>query len=265
MVRRCVASMVLGVLLCGLSGGWALAFETSQAVSDCFAARGVTGTFVASIPAENRTLVHNPERAQTRIEPASTFKIVNTLIGLSLGVVNDVDMVFYRHNGQPLDLKAWEQDMSLREAIRVSNVPAYQELARRIGLDAMQREVTRLEYGNATIGTVVDRFWLQGPLRISALEQAAFLARLAQDALPYPATAQAAVRDICKLESGDGWTLYGKTGLFAARAPKVGWFVGWVERGDRLVTFALNMDMADTNYAVRAQLARECLQALDLL
>ena len=64
--------------------------------------------------------------------------------------------------------------MSLREAIRLSNVPIYQELARRVGLAPMGEQVARLDYGNRDIGTCVDRFWLDGPLQISAMEQVRF-------------------------------------------------------------------------------------------
>ena len=69
--------------------------------------------------------------------------------------------------------------MGLRDAIKMSNVPIYQELARRIGLERMREGVKKLGYGNMEIGSVVDRFWLAGPLAISAVEQTDFLRRLA--------------------------------------------------------------------------------------
>ena len=40
--------------------------------------------------------------------------------------------------------KTWEKDMGLREAIKVSNVAIYQELARRIGLERMREGVRKL-------------------------------------------------------------------------------------------------------------------------
>ena len=42
----------------------------------------------------------------------------------------------------------------------------YQDLARRIGLELMSKEVKRVGYGNADIGTQVDNFWLVGPLKL---------------------------------------------------------------------------------------------------
>ena len=65
--------------------------------------------------------------------------------------------------------------MGLRKAIAISNVPIYQELARRIGLERMKHYLKSFEYGNTDTGEIIDRFWLDGPLEISALEQVNFL------------------------------------------------------------------------------------------
>jgi hypothetical protein len=103
----------------------------------------------------------------------------------SVGAVASVDEVLpYRSNDPPFSA-AWEKDMGLRQAMVVSNVPIYQELARRIGLERMRQGVVKLGYGNKQIGTQVDRFWLRGPLAISAVEQTLFLNRLARKQLPF--------------------------------------------------------------------------------
>lgn len=67
---------------------------------------------------------HNRSRAETRFIPASTFKIPNLLIGLSVGVVKNVDEVL-PYGGKPQPMKARKKDMGLRDAIKVSNVPIY--------------------------------------------------------------------------------------------------------------------------------------------
>src|SRR5690606_31944241 len=126
--------------------------------------------------------------------------------------------------GKPQFMKSWEKDMGLREAIALSNVPIYQELARRIGLERMREQVAKLNYGNGEIGSTVDNFWLVGPLRISAVEQVEFLARLASQSLPAPKEHQLSVREIVRLEQKDGATLYGKTGWENAPNPGVGWW-----------------------------------------
>lgn len=221
---------------------------------------GLVGTFAAlDVGADGLTLV-NAARAKARFVPASTFKIPNTLIALETGALKDADEVF-RYDGKPRAVKAWERDMTLREAIAVSNAPVYQELARRIGLANYRKWLDRLSYGNRETGNAVDRFWLDGPLAISAVEQVRFLGALAQGRLPASARAQAIVRDIIRIEEKGGRVLFAKTGW----SGKIGWWTGWIEHGDRITAFALNIDMAAAAVAPkRLDLGRALLARLDL-
>lgn len=245
---------------------YALDFKPSAAVAEVFDKAQVKGTFVLyDVDAETYTGL-DEKRAETRFIPASTFKIANSLIGLSTGAVSSVDEVL-PYGGKPQYMKAWEQDMGLREAIRISNVPIYKELARRIGLERMKASVSKLGYGNAEIGTAVDNFWLVGPLKISAVEQTQFLARLAQGQLPFPVDAQTRVREITQLDKGEGWILHGKTGWSDTYKPDLGWWVGWVEQDGKLYSFALNIDMpnVDTDGPKRVEIGTASLKALGLL
>jgi beta-lactamase class D len=243
------------------ASGW----EERPEVAELFRHAGVTGTFVLHDPLAQTFVGHDGERARDRYSPASTFKIPNTLIGLATGAVASVDQPLpYRGPPDPF-IPAWARDMGLREAIALSNVPIYQELARRIGPEPMARHLARLEYGNGDIGGEVDRFWLEGPLRISALEQARFLARLAQEALPYAPELQRRVAEIVRVDQGGDWQLHAKTGWQNAPGAGVGWWVGWVRKGERVYAFALNMDMAGpADAGKRVELGRACLRALGL-
>lgn len=248
-----------------LAQGSALAWQDQPNISALFHAQKVEGTFVLYDVEANRLLGHAPARARTRYIPASTFKIPNTLIGLAVGAVADVDQTL-PYGGGKQAFASWERDMPLREAITLSNVPVYQGLARRIGLARMQQNLARLDYGNGQVGEQVDRFWLQGPLAISAIEQTQFLARLAADELPIASEHQRSTREILLLERGDGWALYGKTGWQNAPDPGVGWWVGWLERDGRIYSFALNMDMqGERDLPLRVGLGRASLEALGLL
>jgi beta-lactamase class D OXA-50 len=230
-----------------------------------FKEQGVAGTFVLFDVATDTMLVSNEARAKTRFTPASTFKIANSLIGLDVGAVKDVDEVL-PYGGKPQRIKAWEHDMSLREAIKVSNVAIYQELARRIGLERMRAGVKKLNYGNMEIGNVVDRFWLNGPLAISAVEQTEFLSRLVAGKLPVSAEAVRAVKEITLLEKTESYELHAKTGWLVNPKQQLGWWVGWVERENKFYSFALNVDMAqDEDAAKRIPIGRECLKALGKL
>lgn len=227
-----------------------------------FQGEKVTGTFVLSDPLTRTTYVANSKRAQKRFIPASTFKIANSLIGLEVGAVKNVDEVL-PYGGKSQPFPEWEKDMNLRDAIRVSNVPVYQELARRIGLTRMAANLKKLRYGNQKIGSIVDQFWLQGPLEISALEQAEFLARLTQEKLPLKSSTLAAVKAITLLESTPTYKLYGKTGWGTATKPHIGWWVGWIERDNQNYSFALNMDiLTKEDLAKRIEIGKECLRRL---
>lgn len=245
----------------------ALDFQVSPAVAAVFSQAKVNGTFVLYDVSRQRLFGLDQKRAETRFSPASTFKIPNSLIGLSVGAVRNVDEILFHYDGKtPLYLKSWQKDVGLREAFAVSHLLAYQELARRIGLDRMQTNVAKLNYGNAQIGQTVDTFWLDDVLKISAVEQTAFLARLAHSQLPFPVNAQMQVRDIAKLEQGDDWVLYGKTGWTGKAQPSVGWFVGWIEQKGNIYSFALNMDIPDETFLPkRKEVAKASLRALGLL
>lgn len=233
----CIAGLLLSLPAA------AIELKPLPAIEEVFKKAQVNGTFVLYDPGTDQWVGHAEIRAVTRFIPASTFKVPNSLIGLQASSVRDVDEVFYRHDGTPQMLKAWEKDMSLRDAIHVSNVRAYQALAERIGQQAMQANLNTLDYGNAVIGPSLETFWLDGSLKISAIEQVRFLTQLSQGKLPYPVALQAQVRDIIKLETGEGWTLYGKTGWAGKVDPGIGWFVGWVEKAGRFHVFALNIDV----------------------
>ena len=222
----------------GCSSEW----KESPEVGALFKRAGVTGTFVLYDVDAGRFVGHNQARSKVRFIPASTFKIPNSLIGLAVEAVGGVDEIL-PYGGKPQSFAVWEKDMGLREAITLSNVPIYQELARRIGLERMRENVLKLGYGNGNIGATVDTFWLEGPLKISAIEQAQFLVRLAQGQLPLHADVQASVREIVLLEQGDSWRLYGKTGWENAPDSGIGWWVGWVKKDDHVYAFALNIDV----------------------
>jgi beta-lactamase class D len=259
-MRTCLALLLLSCSILAQAAEW----RDSPRLAELFKREGVTGTFVVHDVAADTYTVHDRKRALARYVPASTFKIPNSLIGLSLGAVSNVDEVL-PYGGKPTRRPEWAQDMSLRAAIKVSNVPVYQGLARRIGLERMQAALRQLGYGNMDPGRTVDTFWLDGPLKISAFEQTVFLDRLAQDALPLPKTAMAAVRDILRQE-GDA-ELYAKTGWGAPpNEGEIGWWVGWIRKDGKLYTFALNIDIQDDETgAKRVPLGKAGLQALGLL
>lgn len=245
----------------------AVDWQDDPAVAKVMAESGVNGTFVLLDVQKKQFSGFDRSRAETRYVPASTFKIPNSVIALVTGAVKDVDEKL-PWDGQPKYLKSWEKDMGLREAIKVSNVPVYQQVARRVGLAKMAEMVTSFNYGNHDIGQSVDTFWLDGPLKISAVEQCEFLAKLAQGQLPVPEDAQKIVGEITVIDSSSFGVLHGKTGTTSRQSPQwIGWWVGWVDSPDGLKVFALNLDLTEEKSGpdYRIELGRACLKAAGVL
>ncbi len=239
-------------------------WKESAQLDQLFSKRGVQGTFLLHDVSADSYTVHDRQRAETRFIPASTFKIPNTLIGLATGTVASVDTIL-PYGGGKTSRPEWAHDMSLRDAIKISNVSVYQGMARRIGVPAMRANVERLNYGNRDIGATVDTFWLKGPLKISALEQTAFLEQLAQDQLPFPKQAMAAVRDITR-QPGNA-DLHAKTGWGSGPVENIdlGWWVGWINKDGKLYSFALNLDMPANAEDQRVAVGKEALRTMGLL
>ena len=118
--------------------------------------------------------VYNPQRAALQFLPASTFKIPNTLIALQTHAISGLHDTI-RWDGQYRSVDAWNHDQDLLSAFPYSCVWFYQVLAARIGNDTYLQYLQKLHYGNQLTGTDVTTFWLDGELRISALEQIGFL------------------------------------------------------------------------------------------
>ena len=205
-----------------------------------FHAKGVEGTFVLFEPLEDRYRVLDTARAQRRFLPASTFKIANALIGLEVGSIADEHEVF-AWDGRPKPFAAWERDQTLDAGMRESVVWMFQEVARRTGRARMREWLERLEYGNRDVSGGIDLFWLQGGLRVSAMEQVAFLHRLSEGRLPMTQRAQRLVRQALVVERTRGHTLYAKAGTVPSGREAVVWWVGWIERKGRpRAYFAMN-------------------------
>jgi beta-lactamase class D len=209
-----------------------------------FDAKQVRGTFVVFEPERDRYLVFNEARARQRFTPASTFKIANAAIGIEEGSIGDENEVFH-WDGRPKLRSAWERDHTLGSGMRESVVWMFQEIARRTGKERMKEWLARLDYGNKDISGGIDLFWLQGGLRISAMEQVDFLRKLAQGELPMSQRAQRLVRNALVVEKTRAYTLYAKSGTSGAVKDPVSWWVGWVEKKGRPAAyFAMNFTPA---------------------
>ncbi|MEV2278057.1 penicillin-binding transpeptidase domain-containing protein [Nocardiopsis sp. NPDC049922] len=241
--------------------------EEREDLEAVFEEAGVEGTFVLFDTGERSATVVAPGQARRRTVPASTFTLVSSVIALQTGAVADVDEVV-PHGGGPQPVPGRERGMSMREALPASNAPVYREIARRVGHDRMAAWVDRFDYGNRAIGDEerVDRFWSEGPLEVSPMEQTAFLASLARAELPVEDRHLGAVREIARVDRIGDHALFAETGWGATVEPSPGWWVGWVEHGEDVHTFALRVYVEDGSQLESCErIGRELLVELGVL
>ena len=264
MFRPLLAALVAALLL---PTGASARVEHRSDLLRHFEAAGTAGTMV--VQHGHDTVVVGTHRSHTRFLPSSTFKIPNALIAIERGIASGPDQRYpgpnpnFELDGKPLLPTVCEADLTLAIAFANSCIPIFQGIARRVGEPAYKRALRALRYGNRRAdGAPLDAFWLEGPLGISAREQVAFVDRLRRGRLPGSRRAQRQVRQMMAVEPG----LFGKTGYVFTTAPRVGWWVGWVERDGRSWTFALNLDITQPqHFAARTSVARAVLHDLGAL
>jgi len=186
-------------------------------------------------------LSNNFEWAEKRRLPASTFKIVNSIIGLETGKVS-IGKTEFEWDGKPRQLKQWERDFDLKGAFHASCVPCYQDLARRIGVKYMKNYLDTFHYGNMIVDTTsIDVFWLEGESGVSQIEQINFLRAFYNNELPIKARTTTAMKSLMVIDQNDAYTLSGKTGWSIRNGNNNGCFVGYIEQGENLFFFATNV------------------------
>ena len=189
--------------------------------------------------------VYNMKLDTQRVLPASTFKIVNSLIGLETGKITDEKMLI-KWDGVKRWNEEWNKDLTMEEAFKVSAVNYYQEVARRIGRDTMKQWIDSLHYGNMNISGPIDSFWLNNTLKISPDEQLGLVKKLYFDKLPFQKRTQQIVRDVMLQENNTQYKLSYKTGWgFDEMQNAIGWIVGWVEENRHVYFFVLLVKSPD--------------------
>jgi beta-lactamase class D len=225
----------------------------------------VDGCFSLWDNATGKVTVYNMKLDTQRVLPASTFKIVNSLIGLESGKITDEKMVIKWDSIKRWN-DDWNKDLTMEEAFKVSAVPYYQEVARRIGRDTMQYWIDTLHYGNMNINGPIDSFWLNNTLKISPDEQLGLVYQLYFDKLPFTKRSQEIVRDVMLQENNTLYKLSYKTGWgFDEKNNAIGWMVGWIEENRHVYFFVTQVRSSERNIEmpkVRMQITKSILSKL---
>ncbi|NEX23114.1 class D beta-lactamase [Thiorhodococcus mannitoliphagus] len=234
-------------------------------IASLFAEADREGTLVLSSLRTGETFIHDDARAQHRFSPASTFKIFNTLIALEAKAITRADDRFI-WDGQHYSIPDWNRDQTLASAFKVSCVWCYQALARRVGAAPYREAIRQAAYGELSEPFELTEFWLDGSLRVSAIEQVDFIKQVVQRTLPFSAQAYDTLRAIMVVEQTPAWTLRAKTGWSTRSSPSIGWYLGYVETRDDTWVFAINLDLPEAaDLPLRQRLTRAALQAKGII
>ncbi|WP_253271475.1 penicillin-binding transpeptidase domain-containing protein [Flavihumibacter sp. ZG627] len=246
--------------------------EENKELEKYFAAQKVTGVFGMFDNGLGSFIISDKKHFRdSAFLPASTFKVVNALVGLESGVLKD-DSVVIAWDGIKRPIESWNQDLSLYRAFRFSSVPYFQELARRIGKDSMQLWLDTLgyagRYGRAVISQV-DSFWLDGSIKITPDEQLGLMKKLYFDQLPFQRRSNEMVRKMMLMEDNSNYKLSYKTGWGKdANGDSIGWIIGWIEENRHPYFFVLQLrtpDPAADIPAIRLKVLKDILAHLGFL
>lgn len=235
----------------------------------------VEGCFALMDNASGKFTVHNFNRYKdSSFLPASTFKIINSLIGLQTGKIVNDSMVI-KWDGVKRRVDEWNQDLTMYAAFRASSVYYYQEVARRIGKDTMQYWLDSLKYGAKSdtslfkITSAIDSFWLDNTLKITPDQELGVVKQLYFDQLPFFKSYQETVKRAMLFENTTNYRLGYKTGWgFKENGNALGWIVGWIEENKHPYFFVLNIESTDKNFdmrTVRMKMLKDILGQLGFL
>jgi beta-lactamase class D len=203
--------------------------------------------------ATNKVVKRAGEHCSERFTPASTFKIPLSLMGYDSGFLTDEHLpaIPYREGSPALD-PSWKTTVDPTSWIKNSVVWYSQQMTGWLGKERLQRYISKFNYGNQDLSgnpglnDGLTQAWLSSSLRISPLEQAAFLEKLLARQLPVSAHAYEMTRRILYVgELPNGWSVHGKTGTGYQMKDdgtpdltrQIGWFVGWADKGKRNIVF----------------------------
>jgi beta-lactamase class D len=245
-----------------------------------FARNGVEGAFLVYNATADQYTAYRLSECQRGTLPGSTFKIVNTLVGLETGhLANSETAIAW--DGTKRNVPGWNQAHTLQTAFKGSVVPYFQELARRIGLKDMKAWLKQVNYGKMEIDrTSLDNFWLTGNSKVSLFEQVDFMRALLAGELPVRPEHRAVLKFLMRTDSPPAYKLYAKTGWVGfgrdegLPAPEkrtdYGWYVGYLERPDgQQFVFATRLEsptpVPDNWAEARKTVTIECLKKLGFI
>ena len=98
-----------------------------------------------------------------------------------------------------------------------------------------------MNYGNSKTGEHVDSFWLDGDLRISAIEQIDVLKNIYREKYTFDSKNYKILKTLMIVDKNESYIVRAKTGVVGSMSPNIGWYVGYIETNDDVIFFACNI------------------------
>lgn len=211
--------------------------------------------------------------------PASTFKIPLSLMGYNERILLDELKPEWPYKEEyQATREIWKQSHNPTTWIKNSCIWYSRLITQALEMDKLKDYLAALNYGNQDVSgdkgqnNGLTHSWLSSSLAISPEEQVAFLEKLINLQLPFSLRAQILTKNILFIETlPDAWDFFGKTGSGYQLNKdgsrnldrQMGWFVGWLQKGDRKIIFAHYIeDQQKIDLSAGARAKEQALQKL---
>lgn len=193
-----------------------------------FAEDTISGSFVL-LDMNTETFIYLDKAAcELRSEPGETFDIPHSIFALESGIVEKPDDTL-KWNDEVRLFDHSTKKSTMRQAIDSNEIWFFREIAKRINVDTMKIYLDTLKmYGTMKRSGDIDRFWYDGSLKISQLEQIEFLKQLKNKKLGFSEKNQNIAISLMDTTKIDDITILGKTAK--VNNPDIGWYIGWIEQ-----------------------------------
>lgn len=202
----------------------------------------VTGSIAVFDSKNNLWIVSDSTDIFRGTLPASTFKIINSIVSLETRVIKDEKEILKYHSSPDTVFYGYRpdtyHDMDMTEAFRLSVVWFYLELAERVGKEKFAEYLKVCHYGNSDISVDGYDFWNVGNLQISPVSQVNLVRKIFEGKLPFSRRNIEILRRIMLTEETGEYKIYAKTGWTSKDSVNIGWWVGYIQTVDNIFYFA---------------------------
>ena len=229
--------------------------------SDYF--QGISGCAVMYDESSDTYSLYGKERCEKEVSPLSTFKIVSALAGLENNVLeNQTSTMEYSGVKYPID--TWNSNLTLKEAFETSCVWYFRQVVDMVGPENIHVMLKEIQYGNCDISEwngsetnslpELNGFWLESSLEISPKQQVVTLNYIFGSENNFSTDNLEELKNIMHIAELDNGSLYGKTG---SGIDGKAWFVGFIEKSDNKIYFAIYLDDMQNREVVSGNKAKE--------